>query len=99
MSEQVKVAHEGTATDRHARWTLATYEYSPATGWRRIERFDDEPDVRHLPGSDGWTSNAPGARFKETCRICNRTPEFTWDELTLKLDAARAAGKRRVTLS
>ncbi len=99
MSSQVKVAHEGTEADRHARCTLATYEYSPATSWRRVERFDDEQDVRFLPGADGWAHNTPGARIKESCRICKRTPETTWDELVTKLDAALAAGKRRITIS
>lgn len=98
MSFTVKVACEGSGADRHPRMTMATYEHSPATGWRRVERYDDDDDVRHLPDGGEWASNTPGARFKERCRKCRRTPEFTWDKLTPELESARLAGKRRITV-
>lgn len=97
MLYYVKGACEGGGS--HPRMTMATYEHSPAAGWRRVERFDDEADVRYLPESADWASNTPGARFKERCRRCGRTPELTWDVLERQLDAARLAGKKRLTIA
>lgn len=78
---------------------MSMYEHSAATGWRRIERYDDERDVRHLADADEWASNTPGARFKERCGKCGRTPELTWDMLIPELESARLAGRRRVVHS
>lgn len=78
---------------------MATYEHGAATGWRRVERYDDKRDVRHLADADEWASNTPGARFKERCGKCGRTPELTWDTLIPELESARLAGKRRVVHS
>lgn len=99
MSFVVRLACEGTAVAPHPRMTMAVYEHSPATGWRRVERYADASDVRHLPKADEWASNTPGARFRERCGKCGRTPELAWDTLIPKLDAARTAGKSRVVHS